>query len=290
MFGDTSSLLHRLGTYIERFRRVILHYFYLWLAIFGATTTLPLDPNEYRGWNFSGWLGHSLAQWILARMESGLLPRQETIIVVAPFDPLIVLTEIGAGVALLVVVVYGLFRLLRFAWPGLKLHERYWAKRLLVAAPFLLVMGCALGFFVLPWVYEWAYQLALYTGAAPTISLTEFVSTTLIFVLSVGASFEIPVLVGGLSSAGILKTDTMRSHWRGAVFGCLILAFLISPGIGGGWIEIPLWGLYCLLLYAGYRLAKRIEYSQFIRSGYPLMRRLEATRKRMEEEPDETPV
>lgn len=262
MFGDASALLGRAGRYVERFRKTILHYFYLWLGIFAAVTTLPLDPAEYGGWDFSGWLGHSLAQWILAQLEMNLLPKGETVIIVAPFDPLIVLTEIGAGVAFLVVGTYGLARLVRWMWPGLKVSERHWAKRLLVMAPFLLVLGTTVGFIVLPYVYLWAYQLAQYAGASPTLSLTEFISTTLIFALSVGAAFEIPVLVAGLSAAGVLKTETMRAHWRGAVFGCLILAFLISPGVGGGWIEIPMWAGFCGLLYWGYRIAKRVERSR----------------------------
>lgn len=259
MLGDASSLLSNLAERAQKYRRTVLRLFYLWLAVFCVTTTLPLEPDLYRSWNFSAWLGHSIAQYLLRWLETTLLPKGETIIIVAPFDPLIVLSEIGAATGVLVVGTYALIRLARFAWPGMYPKERYWATRLLALVPVLLVTGTAVGFVVLPYIYLWAYQLALYTGAAPTVSLTEFISTTLIFALSVGASFEAPVVVAGLTAAGILSTETMRRHWRGIVFSLLILAFLISPGIGGGWIEIPLWGTFCGLFYSGYRIAKRIE-------------------------------
>lgn len=258
MLGNLSPDIRRVLDLLARLRRTLFRYFLAWLALFAGLTTVPIRGPR-AAFDVAGWLGNSAASWLLVTVERSLLTRGETLIVVAPFDPLIAITEIGAFFAGLAVGTFALVRFVHYAWPALRPHERPWVRRLLAVAPGLFVAGCTVGFLVLPYVYLWAYQLAGYAGAAPTISLTEFVSTTLVFVVSVGLSFEIPVLIVGLTAAGIVSCASLRQHWRVAVFGCWVAAFVISPGVGGGWIEIPLGLGLSGLFYAGYAMAKRVE-------------------------------
>ena len=65
--------------------------------------------------------------------------------------------------------------------------------------------------------------------AVPMISLSEYVSFAVAIVFIGGIVFEIPLVMGILTEAGILSTKLLRSSRRYAILIIFILAAVITP-------------------------------------------------------------
>lgn len=269
MFGDLGSLVDSLGRWARRFQGFLLRVAGVFLTAWCLLTFFPLRASEWWPPGWVSWVGDSASGRLLRLLEARLLPPGERLLVLSPFDPLTVLMGIGAGLALLVTIPYTVSRVLAFASSGLKPVERRAVRWLLMGVPALFVAGSALGFWLLPYVFQWCEALAGAAGAQPTASLTQFVYTALVFAFGVGASFEIPAVCAGLGAIGVLRSAAMRRHWRGAAMGTLLLAFLISPGIFGGLVEIPMWAGFMGLYGLGYLLVKRVEAGRAARGASP---------------------
>lgn len=268
MAANLATLLSRVGEFAHRFRAFLIRAGLVWLICFVVFSALPLDLRLYRDWSAASWFGDSISQHLLRAAESLLLPAGETILVISPFDPFTALMEIGAALALIVVLLYVTGVVMHYAWSAMYSHETYWASRLLVLIPVLFLGGIGVGVYLLRWLYLWTFQLAPATGAAPTVSLVGFISSTVVFLLLVGLGFEIPPLCAALAAAGLLTTRTMRAHWRGAAMGCVVLAFLISPGVGGGLIEFPLAAMFGALYAGSYGLVRHEERRRAVADGH----------------------
>ena len=246
---------------LSRAKRILIRAFLLFSSVWLVTTAIPL----YRPVSWwlphigANWFSYSLATHLLRDSEWYMLPHGETIIALGPWDTFVVICEIGAVIALAAVIPYLTLLALRHGWRGLKGTTRWAIIWLAPLALGLFVAGMVTALLVLPWLYGFAYQIQGPAGVSGTVSLTSFVTETLFFVIAMGLSFEIPVVTYGLGYAGVLTAPTMRRAMWPAFFGCAGLALIISPGVGGGVLEIPMalgfFGLYII----GYLMVKRAE-------------------------------
>lgn len=229
-------------------------------------TALPTAPDAGPiGWPNAlwGWLRQSLAVWVLRGMERQLLPHGVTLIVVGPFDAFTVVLEVGFYLALIVTIPYLIYGLFHWLSPGLKPREVRAVRYIFSLAGFLFLGGVLFTYLIiLPPLYSFSQSLSPLVGAEATISIQSFVETTFLFLIGIGLGFEIPPVCLGLSYAGVLNTRIMATQWNYAGIACFVVAFMISPGVGGGVIEtliaLGLWSLYGL----SYLLVRRVERSR----------------------------
>ncbi len=263
MFGQLGGLFDRFLERGARYRRLLIRLFLAFALTFTAVTFIPLSwrtLTHFGGWSsLSYWYGESLSAAIVRWFIAYLLPPGETVIAYSPWDPFTVITEVGAAISLAAVGTYLLARFLRLARRAMWEHERRWASVLSVLVPGLFAGGCALGLWLLPYVYAWLATLGTLLGVSPVISLTEFVGATVAFAGALGLCFELPALCLGLSAAGLLKSPQMRRYAPLAFVGCVAMAFVVSPGIGGGLIELPMGLGFFGLYWLGYWLVRKVE-------------------------------
>jgi sec-independent protein translocase protein TatC len=229
---------------------------------FVAFTVLPDSPGPFLTPPnaFLGWIVDSFSVTVLLAMEHSLLPHATTLIVIGPFDAFSVVMEMGFYLSLMVTLPYLVWGLIGWLSPGLSHRERRTVRRLIAFATGLFFAGVAFTYLIiLPPIYAFSYSLQAPLGASGTISLEAFVETTFMFMIGIGLSFEIPPVCLGLSYVGILSSKMMSQYWNYAGAACFIIAFMISPGVGGGVIEsliaFFLWGLYGL----SFILVRRLE-------------------------------
>jgi len=229
---------------------------------FVAFTVLPIYPSDFSQPPnaFLGYMKDSFAVYVLLLMEHQLLPAGATIIVIGPFDAFTAIMEIGFYLSLTITIPYLVWGFLRWLSPALTRKEIWAIRRTLVLATFLFFAGFFITYFwLLPPIYQFSYTLQPVVGASGTLSLEAFIETTFLFRLGVGIAFEIPPLCLGLAYVGILSSKVMGHYWNIAGAACFVIAFIISPGVGGGVIEtllaMMLWGLYGL----SYLLVRRVE-------------------------------
>lgn len=230
--------------------------------VFGFVTVLP---DTASGWLhppnvFLGWVKDSFAVTVLVAMERSLLPHGIVLIVIGPFDAFTAIMEMGFYIAFAATAPYLVWGFIRWLVPGLTKREARTVRWIASFSAVLFFAGMAFTYLVLlPPIYQFSYSLQPVVGAMGTISLESFVETTFLFLISVGLAFELPPVCLGLSYAGLLSAETMGKNWNWAYAGFWVVAFLISPGVGGGIIEggiaTILFGLYML----SYVLIKRME-------------------------------
>jgi sec-independent protein translocase protein TatC len=234
-------------------------------VVFGIVTVLP---DSLAGWShppsvFLGWMKDSFAVTALVAMERSLLPKGTTLIVIGPFDAFTVIMEMGFYIALAVTIPYLVLGFLHWLAPSLSRNERRQVRFIASLSAFLFFGGMLFTYLViLPPIYQFSYSLQPVVGAAGTISLQSFVETSFLFMLSMGLAFELPCLLLGLAYVGFLSAKTMAKNWNYAYAGFWVVAFVISPGVGGGIIEGGIATLLLGLYLGSYGLIRRLEHVQ----------------------------
>jgi sec-independent protein translocase protein TatC len=147
-----------------------------------------------------------------------------------PGDPFsIALTTafiVGTIIALPVII----YQIWGFLSPALYRHEKRVVIPLLVGAVALFAGGAAMAYLViLPLTLR--FLLSFQAGSlAPMITASEYFGFAMTMALALGALFELPILVVGLTALGIVR-PWMLTRWRKhALVLCWVVAAIISPG------------------------------------------------------------
>ncbi len=151
------------------------------------------------------------------------------LMVVAPMEAFLANLKIAFTAGLVAACPVWLYQAWRFVAPGLYGKERRMGLTLIPVGSVLFVSGCAFGhFLVAPMALQ--FFVGQGEGFEITFTLERYMSFMLNFVLSFGAAFEMPIVMVGLVSLGILSPKTISGK-RGYVY--IILATLgavLTPG------------------------------------------------------------
>jgi sec-independent protein translocase protein TatC len=147
-----------------------------------------------------------------------------------PGDPFsIALTTaliVGTIIALPVII----YQVWGFLSPALYRHEKRVVIPLLVGAVALFAGGAAMAYLViLPLTLR--FLLSFQAGSlAPMITAADYFGFATTMALALGALFELPILIVGLTALGFVR-PWMLTRWRKhALVLCWVVAAVISPG------------------------------------------------------------
>lgn len=153
-----------------------------------------------------------------------------------------------------------LFELYGFVLPAFKPQERRVAFPLLLAVPFLFVVGVAFGYFVvLPAATHFFqnFNSGEFNVLVQASSYYKFASLVLI---AMGLVFQVPVAVLGVTEAGIVTPRQLRKGRRYALVACAALAAFIPGEVITLVLEtVPLYLLYELSVLIATIVEKRRE-------------------------------
>lgn len=124
-----------------------------------------------------------------------------------------------------------LYQLWRFIEPGLHQNEKRYVYVFVPSATLLFLAGAAFCWFILlPSAISF---LANFMPAifSPEWTSQEYIGFATSFLLWVGISFEIPLIIYFLARFGIVQANTLREHWRFAIVGIAIVAAAVTPSI-----------------------------------------------------------
>ncbi len=150
-------------------------------------------------------------------------------VLVKPTEIMAVYVKVALGAALIISSPLIFYNLWQFIKPVIREDRRPAVIRWVIASCVLFVTGALFMYFVaVP--YGLAFLLKMIEGvASPMISLNSYISLVLTIILCGGLVFEIPVITGLLTSAGIITPNFMRSKRRESIFGLFVVAALVSP-------------------------------------------------------------
>jgi len=125
---------------------------------------------------------------------------------------------------------YFFYELWRFVSPALYAHERRPIVWTFVAGGLLFFVGVAISYILIfPVAVHFFYMYQISPDVQNLISLSSYISLFTTTLISIGAVFELPILVYLLSRLGILKRSFMRKYRRHAIVVIFIIAGIITP-------------------------------------------------------------
>lgn len=253
-----SSFLSHLDELRHRFIRIIIPFFIftvLFIAFrfntfyFHGFLIFYPYPDVYR---------NAAAQFIMI-LEQFLLPSQMQVIVLKPADAVVADFYSAMFLSLLFTMPVAVNQLGKFIMPALKKRERTAISKMTWPAALLFAAGAFIGlYFVAPELFMIFYAFDIGLGAAPEINLLNFVNFVLIYIAAFGLSFELPVIMVGLTRVGLVPSSFWKKNWRYAVVGALVFGMIFSPGVTGFTMVImalPIIALY----FGGIFFAQRAE-------------------------------
>ncbi len=157
------------------------------------------------------------------------LPDFVDVVVIQPSEAIMAQFQASLIGALLLASPIVAYQVAAFVAPALHPDER---RTIAVLAPLALVLylaGMAFAIFVMiPVTLTTLYQYAAPLGADPLAQPQNILTFVLFTTLLFGVAFETPLVMAGLSYAGIVHPRKMARHWRGVVVGVLILGALTT--------------------------------------------------------------
>jgi sec-independent protein translocase protein TatC len=158
------------------------------------------------------------------------LPPGHHLIVTHPADPFrfLMVASLVMGTILALPVI--LWHIWGFLSPALYRHEKRIVIPVLISATLLFLAGCALSwFFILP------MTLRLFTSIQskaldPMFSFEEYSGFAISMTLAMGAVFELPIAILGLSALGLVTPALLNRFRRYAIILAMVVAAFITPG------------------------------------------------------------
>jgi sec-independent protein translocase protein TatC len=167
-----------------------------------------------------------------------------------------------AGVA--IAMPWMLFQVWKFVEPALHNNEKRYVFVFVPSATFLFLIGVAFCWFILL-----PSAILFLSNFMPSIFSAEWTSQEYIgfatsFLLWIGISFEVPLIVYFVSRFGLVTSQTLREHWRIAIIAIAVLAAIVTPSIDP--VTMMLTMLPLIVLYLLSILLASIGSRQFARS------------------------
>ncbi|MCC7053542.1 MAG: twin-arginine translocase subunit TatC [Gemmatimonadaceae bacterium] len=197
-------------------------------------------------------------------LERPILPYLDgrTLIFTHPGDSFSIVMQVSFGLGFALAAPVMLYQLWAFLSPALYKHEKKVVIPLLFAATCLFMMGAALAyFFVLPFALKFLmdFQTASLT---PMITARDYFDFATSLALSMGAVFELPILLVGLTALGIITPAQLRQFRRHALVASFAGAAIITPGdliTTTVMLAVPLYALYEVSIIASALVFRRRE-------------------------------
>ena len=157
-----------------------------------------------------------------------------------------------------------LYQFWRFISPGLHEHERKYVYIFVPSATLLFLLGVAFAWFVLlPSAIDFLSTFMLQIFSAEWTS-QEYIGFATSFILWMGISFQLPLIIYFLARFGILSSAALREHWRIAIVAIAVIAAVVTPSIDP--VTMLLTMLPLILLYILSIFLASFGYRQFERS------------------------
>jgi len=159
-----------------------------------------------------------------------------------------------------------IYQVWAFLSPALHRHEKKLVIPVILGAVFLFICGVALAyFFVLPMTLKFLLNFQV-ESLEPMITAADYFSLVTILVLTMGAVFELPVVILALAALGLVTPAFLSKFRKYALVLSYIVAAFITPGdlfITTLALTIPLYLLYELSVLLAYVVFRKRQARSF---------------------------
>jgi len=151
-------------------------------------------------------------------------------------------------------------RIWKFVVPGLLKREKSLLFPLVMFSTILFYAGAAFAYFML---IPSIMRILMAFGTAkvePMISIDSYFSMVTQISAAIGIVFQFPLVVGVLTSLGIISPSFLKSKWRYAIVIIFLVGAAVTPGdvmVSQLVVAFPLCGLYLLSILVSMLVQRR---------------------------------
>ncbi len=254
-----------LGEHLDELRVRVIH---IVIAVIGITVfcmAFDLRPVEYAGIQIVYPHPdpiHNISARIMLYMQETLLPDEVTLVQIAPgqafFSQIYVAILVGIIGSMPIIV----REISAFISPAITSNAKKSIAMMTAPAIALFVAGIVFSYFVVvPYVLVFLYQFGAAIEILPLFNITDFISFVLQFLLAFGISFELPVLMYGISLTDAISPRFWRDNLRYAIIILVVFGAIITPdgsGVTMWFVAGPMIGLYLVGMFAVENRARRL--------------------------------
>lgn len=247
---------------LDELRRRLVRILAVFIIFFGLVLIFRIRDVTFLGHTFPFIypdLYHNIAAQVLLAIEQYVLPANTKILILKPSDGITADAYVAMFISLIFSMPVIVYEISMFLGPALKKSEKVLLKAILLPSSLLFLAGTLMGLlWIAPVLFSIFNSFDVGLSAQPTMSLMNFISFLIIYIVLFGFSFEVPVFMYGLTRAGMVPAATWSKNWRYAVVGSLFFGLIFSPGVTGFTevlMALPMIALY----FGGMYFTKRYE-------------------------------
>lgn len=190
---------------------------------------------------FVGWMGfgeqlqvffmkpHLRAVAALAAYEPPVLI-PERLQLLSPLENIFYNLKVSALVAVLIGFPFLLYQMWAFIASGLLKPEKLALMRFLPWSVLFALMGICFGyFFMVPMILEFLYAIPNQDFVTPAYRLQDYFSLFLMFTFALALVFQLPIVMMGLGSLGLVTPKLFRKYRRHFILVAFVLGAMLTP-------------------------------------------------------------
>lgn len=191
---------------------------------------------------------HNIAAQVTNYMMETLVPQNVQLIQTAPGQAFYAQVYVAALIGLVLSMPIIVREFTAFIRPALKESEVHAVHS--IAAPILVlfVAGVAFSYLVVvPFTLDFLYQYGESAGLVTFLSVMDFVSFVLQFLLAFGIAFQLPLIMYAATVSGLTDVQFWRRNIRYAIVALVIIGAAVTPdgsGVTMWFISGPMIALY----------------------------------------------
>ena len=137
---------------------------------------------------------------------------------------------------------------------GRKSFSRFGLFKVISPIVLLFILGAVFSYvFVIPFTLNFLYQYGESIGAETFLTVNDFITFVLQFVLGFGIAFQLPVIMYVLSLSGVTDSKFWLKNFRYAIIIISVFGAIITPdgsGVTMWFIALPMIALYAIGIIA----------------------------------------
>ena len=201
----------------------------------------------------------NIAVQLTLLLKSTLLPPEVKFIQTAPGQAFFAQIHISLLLSIMCSIPIIAREFFAFIYPALSANTTTAIYKITLPILLLFTMGIIFSYLlVIPFTLSFLYKYGESLGAETFVTVSDFMTFVLQFMLGFGLAFQLPVLMYGLSLTGLVDSTFWSKNLRYAIVILAIFGALITPdgsGITMWFVSIPMIVLYVL----GIMIIRRAE-------------------------------
>lgn len=223
------------------------------LAICMTLSVTMIEFYEYKLPILYPDIYNNISIQVITLLSNDLLPKNVDLIQTVPSQAFYAQIYVAIVIGLIAGLPVIFKEFFTFIGPALYTEEKIIIKKTIIPAIFLFGIGCCFAYFVvIPYSLEFLYAYGQSIGVIPFFEITQFIIFVVNLLVILGLSYQIPLLMWGITKTKLIKPDFWKNNLRYVIIFMVILGALLTPdasGITMWFIAGPLIFLYILGLF-----------------------------------------